>query len=161
MEHFRQLVAEANKAFQTADHLAFVTYPFVNDVKILMIIAENLQKALLRGMEALLYYDALYKRISPYPKEFRNQFDIFRNHTARRYNIPNDQLMLIAEVNDVVNNRNKSKVEFARRDQFVIATSDYRVKTINIEKIKNYINLTKRFIGKVNEVQEASDRRFS
>ena len=58
-ELYQELISGANKAVRTADHLVYVTYPLVNDVKLLVTITENLNKALLMAMEALLQYEYL------------------------------------------------------------------------------------------------------
>ena len=53
MERFRQLVKEANKAFETADHLTYMTYQIVKDIKLMIMITENLYNALEKGMDAV------------------------------------------------------------------------------------------------------------
>lgn len=160
MEHFRNLVKEANKAFETADHLAYMTYPLVNDKKILMLIAEHVHKALLKGMEAFLYYDSLYKRISIMPTSFENQFSIFKNYTTRRYKLPSDVVVLIREIDDLIKHREMAPMEFTRRENYIIASNNYKLKTVSIEKVKRYVKETKYFLERLNEVLEESDRRF-
>ena len=69
-ELFQELLASANKAFKTADHLCYMTYPLVNDIKLIVTIVDNLDKALVLGMDALLQHEYLYKRLSFMPREF-------------------------------------------------------------------------------------------
>ena len=79
MDIFKNLIYEANKAFNTADHLAYVTYPLVNDTKVITLITEHLFNALEKGMDALLYIERLYKRI----QQYSDSFEIGCLHHAR------------------------------------------------------------------------------
>ena len=161
MDRFHTLIADANKAMETADHLAYVTYPVVNDVKLLMVVVEHVHRALLNGMHALLHYDALYKRISPVPEDFKSQFLMFKASTSRRYHIHPDELLLIQDIKELMDKRKASPMEFARKDKFVIASRDYKLRTLTMSKVKNYLTTAKTFIKKVNEVQQTSGRRFT
>ena len=160
MEKFKALVNEANKSFEVADHLAFVTYPLLNEVKLLIIIAENLFITLDKGMTALLYYDWLYKRIDNVPEGFQRKLDIFRTRTARRYNIPEEHISLIKDIYEIIQHRKKSPIEFAMKDKFVVASNNYKLRTVNLSSIKKQIALAKMFIDKVNKIKEESDLRF-
>ena len=160
MEKFRQLVQEANKAFETADHLAYMTYPIVKDIKLIIIIVENLYNALEKAMDAVLYYDRLYKRINDLPKEFNLRFDIFKRKSAPRYGISEENIFLINEIRSIVEQRKKSPIEFIRKDKLVIASNNFKVKTVDINKIKEYVLKTKSFIEKLNEIKKEDDRRF-
>ena len=53
MERFTTYVAEANKAFKIADHLIYVTYPVLQDNKLMATALEHLAVALQKGMAAL------------------------------------------------------------------------------------------------------------
>ena len=161
MEHFRDLVKEANRAFETADHLTYMTYPLVNDKKVLMLIVEHLHKALLKTMEAFLYYDALYKRISFMPRAFESQLEIFRNYTIRKYNLSTETVILIKEIDDLIKYRETAPMEFSRRENYVIASNSYKLKIISIEKVKRFVTQSKLLLQRVNEVLAESDRRFS
>jgi len=160
MERFLQLVKEANRAFETADHLAYVTYPLVNDNKLIISIAENLFKALSTGMEAILYYDRLYKRIMHLPTDFNSKLEVFKQNSIHRYNIGREIVQVMNELAEVVDARNKSSVEFQRRNKFIICSNDYKLKTLTINKIKEQINLSKPFMNKLNIVYNQNVRRF-
>lgn len=159
MEQFNQLVEEANKAFETADHLAYVTFPVVNDMKLLLGVAEQLHKAAKRAMEALLCYDAEYKRIPVMPLGFQQQYDIFKRVTARRYQIPRECMLLLEELQDILANRQSARLEFVKRDKFIFASESFKVRTLSLQKIKEYIQITKVFIEKLNGVKKSIDRR--
>ena len=160
MEKFRAYVAEANKAFKTADHLIYVTYPVLKDNKLMATALEHLHSALKNGVAALIYYDAAYKRISVFPSDFSLQFRIFRENTARRYGIGEDACTMISDVTELIQNRRESPVEFSRRDKYVIASQTYKLRMITIEKMKQYIAQAKMFLDKVNKVYAVYDGRL-
>ena len=87
MEKLVELVSKMNKSFKTADHLAFVTFPLLKDPKLLVQIIWNLNKSLNLGMEALLYYERMYKRIGMYPENFMMRFEIFQKKVVPRYRV--------------------------------------------------------------------------
>ncbi len=161
MEDIQSLVKEANKAFNTADHLTYVTYPLVNDVKLLLTVIDNLYLALNYGMEALLQYDKEYKRIGNIPVKYDDRLVVFKTKVAHRYNIEREHVILLMEINELRFMHEKSTVEFERKNKYIICTSDYKTKMINIDKVKEYMEKAKGFIDKVNKVLPANDRRFS
>ena len=63
MEQFHQMIQEANKYFTIADHLAYVTYPVVKEIKLTLTIAQNLYNAMTKVIDAIILYERFYKRI--------------------------------------------------------------------------------------------------
>ncbi|HLD02157.1 MAG TPA: hypothetical protein VJC07_00455 [Candidatus Nanoarchaeia archaeon] len=152
METVRSLAREANQLFVTADHLAYVTYPLVNDTKLLVVVVDNLHKSLFKGMQALVRYDKIYKRIPPIGDDFYSVFEAFKTRTGPRYNFSRDFTMLMIDMNNLLKERADSPIEFRRRDHFVIASQDYKLRAINLNKVKEYVTGTKHFIQRLNEV---------
>lgn len=152
MEKFKELIQTANRAIKTADHLTYMTFPLVNDTKLLITIVENIHSAVINSMDALLYYDWLFKRISNLPLDFRSRLEIFKSYSIMRYNIPRDSVMLIQDIDSIVSHRRKSPMEFVRKGELVLCTNDYNMKTINFIKVKEYTNQAKDFVRKVNSI---------
>ena len=161
MQTFIKLVDEANKAFQIADHLAFVTYPVVNDNKMFILIVENLFKSASKGMEAIIYYDRLYKRIPPINNDFGSQLQTFKDKCMPRYGIERSNFLLLQDLKILIDERKKAPMEFSRREHYVIANRDFQLKTINLNKVKNYIHQTKLFIDKVNSIKNRITGKLS
>lgn len=151
-ELFQQLLEEANKAFKIADHLTYITYPLVNDIKLIVTIVDNLNKSLLCGLDALLNYEYLYKRISFIPKTFNEKMEIFKSYCIPRYNIDRNSILLVSDVRNIVEHRKNSPTEFVRSGKFVMCTSDYKMKVLNFDKVKNFNLQTKEFIVKLNSI---------
>ena len=156
MENFYRLIKEANSAFSTADHLTYVTYPLLKEVKLSIIVVENLHSAVTKAMDAILYYDRMYKRINPIQDNFDAKIGVFRNSCARRYQIDEKHINLIKELRNIVSSHKESPMEFVRRDKFVICSDSYsKIKTIDINKLKEYVILTRLFIDKINSIAKA------
>jgi hypothetical protein len=54
------------------------------------------------------------------------------------------------DLREIIRNRKESPMEFIRKDKYVICSEDYGMKTITIDKVKNYIFQSKSFIIKLN-----------
>ena len=160
METFNKLVQQANTSFKTADHLAHVTYPLLNETKLIITIAENLRKCIEDGMEAVLYLDRLYKRIQQYPSDFLSKFYVFRERCAVRYKFEKDEIAMINEVHILMESKRKSNLEFVRKDRLVFASDTYKLKSLTIHDVKNYLITAKKFLDKVNQIAKVeNDRR--
>ncbi|HLC57297.1 MAG TPA: hypothetical protein VJH95_01870 [Candidatus Nanoarchaeia archaeon] len=145
------LLAKSNQHFTTADHIAYVTYPLVKDQKLIVAVLENLYLSALTAVEALLYYERLYKRIGMFPENFHVRLDLFKTKIAPQYNIERSHLVLLEELRQLVNERKASKMEFFRKDNYILCNQDYsKMKIITMEKLKTYINQLKPFMRKVN-----------
>jgi|TARA_Y100000310_G_scaffold186269_1_gene186401 hypothetical protein len=159
MEVLINLIKEANRLYVIADHLTYITYPTVKDNKLLIKILENLYGSLSKAMEAVLYYDRMYKRISPLAEGFMARLSVFKEKCAPRYDFDRDFIVLINDLRTITNYRKKSPMEFSRGDKFVICSDDYKLKTITQEKVKDYLARTKISIGTLNSIFK-NDRRF-
>lgn len=159
MDIFQSLIFEANKSFNTADHLAYVTYNVVNDTKVMSLITEHLYTSLTKGMDALLHLEREYKRIPQYPDSFNIKLDLFKK-VIQRYGISKDYIDIIKELKEIKEYKQKSPVSFARKDKLVMYSSTYRLKTISLDQIKKHISKTKSFIQLLNIIQDQYENRF-
>jgi len=152
MDKLREKIAEAKSTLKKADHLTYITYPQVKELKLLYLIAENLYKTLLNGMESVLYYERLYKRLPVIPGSFEYEVELFKDRCIDRYNIDRRFVLLIKDMKSIVDTKKKGPIEFARRDKFVLCTEDFNTRVLDLQKIKNYLADTKEFMEKVNKV---------
>jgi len=159
MGDFLQLLSEANKAFKTADHLTYVTYPLINETKLLISIVENLHLALVKSIEAILEYDQIYKRIPILPQDFQSKLEIFKTKSAKKYNIDENNLKLIDDLREIILYHKKSPLEFTRKDKYVLYLNNLRIRTIDLKKIKEDLKQVNIFIKKVNLIFE-DERKF-
>lgn len=152
MENYEALALDANKFFNTADHLAFVTYPFVRDSKMLWAIIENIYSSLTKAMDALLYYDKFYKRLTNIPLDFSLRYELFKNKTALRYEISKVSISLIKEINELIEQQKSSSMTFSKQERLIICSETLRVKVITEEQVKKYVYDAKPFIVRMNSI---------
>ena len=79
MKEGEDLILEAERKLNNVDHLLSVTFPLVNDSKILAPIAETLGQSALKTMEALLRNEYNYKRIKALPNNLEIMYTIFKS----------------------------------------------------------------------------------
>lgn len=159
MEITLDLLKNANKKYETADHLAYVTYPLIQEPKLIITIADNLYSALNYLIEALIRYERLYKRIPPIQESFESKFDVFKKCLSR-YNIDRESTLLIYDLKTLLDSRQKSPVEFIRKDKFVICSQNYKTQTITLSKVKDYLTKSRPLFEKISKIIIKNDTRL-
>lgn len=152
MEKFKELVLEANKHLRNADHMLYMTYPLIKDVKLLVNVASNINKALRTCVFAFLYYDWVYKRIINVPTNFDERLDLFKRFSTKRYGFDLGDIQFIKEISEIMEKHKQSPVEFVKDNKFVICYNQYKIKTLDYDTIKSYFLKAKPFIVKLNNI---------
>tara|TARA_Y100000310_G_C20668017_1_gene808686 strand:+ start:1006 stop:1413 length:408 start_codon:yes stop_codon:yes gene_type:complete len=134
--------------------MAHTTYNLLKDPKLLLLATTHLNKAIESSISALLYHDFLFKRISRFPEDYSSKMDIFKRNTLNRYSLPRSVIPAIMEIREIVKDHQSSEMEFRRKNKFIIASKNFRLRALTIEKLKNLIKLTKPLINKVSEIKE-------
>lgn len=147
-----KLLREAHNSVRVADHMIYTTYPMIKDLRILIKVMENLNFSLEKTIEALLYYERLYKRIKTYPDDFISRLDVLKFKVAEKYGINKESLLLVFDIHNFVEARKKSPMEFARRDKYIVCNDEYKIQSIDYKTTKNFLNQTKIFIAKINKI---------
>ena len=158
MDLFKESMERAKRNIHIADHMLSVTYPLVKDTKLLLAIVENIFLAYTNAMSSLLYYKRALKLIPPFQDNFDSKFNIFRQRCVDKYKIDRNYIVEIQNLKDIIMGHKKSPVEFVRKDRFVICSDNYKLKTINLEEIKRYLNKAKLFIEEVNNIISKNER---
>lgn len=146
MEKYQELRERAFKNLQTADHMLTMTYPLVQDQKLLIAVLDNIFLALTNAMGAILHYERLNKNIPPFQDNFDSKFNMFRQRCVPKFNIGSDNILFIQEIKELMLEHKRSPVEFARKDSFVICSAGYNLRSINTQKLKEYIKKTKEIL---------------
>jgi hypothetical protein len=161
MEEFQVLRDKALQKIKVADHMLFMTYPLVKDPKLLLAIIENIFASLDFGMSALLYHERLFKRIPPFHDSFSSRLEIFKSRMIPAYHLNPRYPQLITDVKSIISEHKKSPVEFARKDKFIICSSNYTIKTVDINLVKKYIFETKLFADNINKIVSKNEGIFA
>lgn len=153
MKEPEDLILEAERKLNNVDHLLSVTFPLVNDSKILAPIAETLGQSALKTMEALLRNEYNYKRIKALPNNLEIMHAIFKS-VAVRYKLNKNINNMLSDLKNLIENRKKSAAEFTKGDKYIICTNEYSTTVITSEKLKNYMQITNQFITQVKEIMK-------
>jgi len=152
MEKFQTSLIQSKKSLQIADHMIFVTYNVVNDARILLSSVKNIFNSLMSATESLLHYERLFKRIPIFPQNTQSKLTLLKDNCLKTYDLSQNYLYLINELNELLEEHKKSPIEFSRKDKFVICTPNYSMKTVTPKKIKEYITLTKKYIEDIEKI---------
>ena len=158
MERYELAIDRAKKDLKIADHMMTVTYKLVDDPKLMLTIMQRLMSSLTYSMASILLYERLYKRIPPFTETFDSMFTMFKARLTRRYHINIEYITLIQEVKKILEEHKKSPVEFARKGKFVICSDTYKIKVVDADLIKKYINKAKLFVIEAENMVKTNGR---
>jgi len=133
---------EAEKKLKTADHLIYMTYPMVQDKKILLTILSEINLSVLNTINAILQYEYLYKRIE-LTKSGKDNLLIFFTECAPKYNITPTETKKIKDIIHLAEIHKKSPMEFLKEDKIIILSESLQPRSISVENIKEYLLTTK------------------
>lgn len=150
-EKYIENLDKAAKNLQTADHMLYMTYPLIKEKRLLLKILNEIYLVTLSIVNAILQYEYLYKRINLY-KESEINLQTFRNKCAPRYSITSEQIEKVLEIFNLAEKHKKSPFEFVRNNKVVIMTNALKTDTITIEKMKDYILLSKDLLRKAETI---------
>ena len=149
MEKFQENLQQAIKSLQIADHMAYVTFPLVNEKRLLLKIFDEISKSIINCINAILNYEYLYKRITLY-KDNKENMQTFVDKCAKNYNINNEQIKKIKEIIETNQNHKQSAMEFVKKDKIVILSDNLKTDILDIRIIKEDLLLAKELLMKTN-----------
>ena len=152
MEKFQESLKKAKYDTHIADHMIYITYKVVDNPKLLLSAMKKILASMLLALEALLQYERLFKRIPALPQSQTSRLLLLKDYCTKKYKLSQNYIYLIKELNDLIVAHESSPVEFSRNSRFVICSHNYRMKTITINKIKEYLSLNKAFLKDVEEI---------
>ena len=160
MEKFQEDREKALKNIKIADHIISVTYPLVQDPKLLLVVMDNIFFAFNNTMTSILNYERTFKRIPEFGESFEIKVNMFKTKVMPKYNINQEYLKTILELKEIIKEHKESPVEFSRKDKFVICSDSYKMRTLSIGEIKRYISKAKLFIEEANHITSKNEGIF-
>lgn len=148
---FLENIYEAERTIRKIDHILYITYPLVKDKRLLIKTLIETKIAITRLINSILQYDYLYKRVRLYKKPQEN-FRIFIEKCAPRYNITKKQLKLILELFGIVQKHKDSPFEFRKNEKLVILSETSIPKVIVLENNKEFLEVAKQILEKTKEI---------
>ncbi len=146
-ETYQENINNAIKSIQIADHMAYVTYPLVQEKRLLLKIFDEIYKSIINSVNAMLNYDILFKRIKPSPNN--NYLEIFEKKSSKNYELTREQVQKIKEIIQTNKKSQKSVMDFVKKDKVVILQNNLETDVLDIITIKKYILLAKELIRNI------------
>ena len=147
MEQHEKDLKEAVRHLQIADHMTYVTFPLINEHRLLLKIFDEIYNSIINCVNSILNYEYLYKRIQLYDNHGDNLDTFVR--IAKDYELSNEQVKRIREVIDLNKKHKQSAMEFVRRDKVVIMSDSLSTKVLDLRIIKEYLLLAKELMVRV------------
>lgn len=147
LEKYKENILLAVKTMKIGDHIAYVTYPVIKDKRLLMKSLDSAYDSIVAIINSSLQYDYMWKRIQ-LQKDPKANFDTFMNKCSPRLDITPEENMQILELFSIVESHRKSPIEFMRKDKVVILSPSLQTNVIDLERVKRYLNLSKKMIEK-------------
>ncbi len=157
MEKFLENLQEAQKTIQTIDHMVYITFPLIQDKKILIKILLESKNAIANCINAILQYEYLHKRINLY-KDPKANFRLFMKKCCPYYKITKKESDSITQLFELAEKHKQSTAEFIRQEKIVILSENLKTETITIEKIKEFLILAKSIMGKTLQTMKINRR---
>ncbi len=147
MEKYEEFSADANKSYDVAFHMVNKTYASIGDPKILLATLEDVFNSYEKTLFAITFYLRFKKKVPAFNTTYFGALDVIRK-VSKDYEINHEILVAMEEVKELLEEHKKAPVEFQRKDAFIIADENYKLKTIDEPTLKNYLNKAKLFIDK-------------
>lgn len=149
MENFLEFLGSADKTIRIADHMTYITFPLIKDRRLLIKIVSEINKSVLDTINAILQYEAYYKRIPLY-KDAAMNFKTFQERCAPRFGITKEELIKILALFSIMEKHKESPLEFVRKDKLVIMSNNAHADTLTVENLKEFLILAKNMLKKAN-----------
>jgi hypothetical protein len=148
MDEIRKNLQEAMRNLQIADHMAYLTYPLINEKRILLKIFDNIFKTINNSLLAVLNYESMLERVDVY-KDSSINVSNFTSKFSKDYGVDEEQIQIIEEIYEINKRHEESAMEFERKDKMIIMSDDLEIRSMDIDKIKEYLRFAKDFLMKV------------
>jgi len=151
MEKYIENLNKAAVMLQTADHLLYMTYPLVREKRLLLKILNEIYLVILNIVNSILQYEYVHKRINLY-KSAQENLSVFKNKCAPRFGITEEQVKSIQTIFELAEKHKTSPFEFVRDNKIVIMNNALHTDTITVEKMKEFILLSKEVLRKAETI---------
>jgi len=150
MEKFLEYLSEAQKITRACDHMIYISFPLIKDKNLLIKILIELKKAIAYSINSILQYEYIFKKIKLY-KDSKTNFETFMQKSSKRFEINKEEIKKILEIFEIVEFHKKSPIQFPKNNKIIILSENMNHKTISLEKIKEFLILTKQILKKIEQ----------
>jgi hypothetical protein len=145
---FHEYLLDSKRNLQIADHMTYVTFPLINENRLLLKILDEIYKGILNATTAAITYECLKIKIKISEDSTQN-IENFLKEFSTEYSLNSDELRKIIEIIEFHKKHKLSPMEFVKKEKVVIMSKDSRIDTLNIEKTKEYLSVSKSLYKKI------------
>ncbi len=132
---------KANKQLKIAEYLLIETYPLSKDPKLLIGVLLNIKE----------YYNQLLNSLTKInfltPKTEELKLKLFQEQNKLK--LSQEELQSIEMIYHLVNEHEKSPVEFVRKQRLILCNDKYELQTLSKDVLKNYLFVAKQIHQKI------------
>ncbi|MFA5174163.1 MAG: hypothetical protein WC438_03200 [Candidatus Pacearchaeota archaeon] len=150
MEEFERTFQNAVRNLKIADHMTYVTYPLINEKRLLLKIFDEIYKSIINSINTILNYEYHYKKIQIY-KDNKENLSTFINKSAKRFDLSYEQIKRILEIIHLNEKHKQSSMEFVKKDRIVILGDNLSYQILDIQRIKEYLLIAKELLMKTKQ----------
>ena len=143
MEKYQECLEQAKKHFKIADHMAYVTFPLLQDYHLIIKIISELSEAVVNLIKSFLYYEYSLKKIILY-RDPQMNLKTFREKIAPQY-INKQNFEILIELLELNKKHKNSSMEFIKNNKFVILLND-KYETLDMEHVKEFLGHVRKTI---------------
>ncbi|HIJ11012.1 TPA: hypothetical protein HA278_03050 [Candidatus Woesearchaeota archaeon] len=144
--------AKAIQQYDAAFHLLKVTYPLIQDPKLLMGIVTNISNSYQAAVEAILAYERQLQLVPAYGTRFIEKWNTFRAKSATRNKVDNVHLDNVERLQEMLQKHKESPVDFSKKGRFVLTGQDYAIQTVGEKELQEFLNHNKAFLAKMDAI---------
>lgn len=149
MEKYKNDLMEALRHLRIADHMTYVTFPLVNEHRLLLKIFDEIYLSIINCVNCVLNYESLYKRIRLY-SSFNENFNTFIR-ISKNYDLSDEQIKSIKEIVELNRKHKSSAMEFVKQKKIVIMSDNLGIQVLDLIIIKKYLLLAKELMVKTRD----------
>jgi len=150
MYKIEENLEEVAKSIKTADHLIYLSFPLLQDKRILLKAVIKIKETINKCINSILRFEYLNKKIRLY-KDPKKNFKVFKDTCSTKYNISNQEIKDIIELFELAEHQEKSSMEFMKDEKVIILSENMKARQISIEKAKKFLLLAKNLLKKTQE----------
>ena len=149
-EKYKECLKESARHLQIADHMTYITFPLVNEKKLIIKIFEEIFKSVKNSVNSAIYFEFQNKNLILSNNEKENINNFIKN-LAKEYDLNEKEINKIREIIEIEKKHEESSMEFIRKEKLIMMSDSLDIKTITIEDIKEYLTIAKNLFLKISK----------
>ncbi|MEM2955046.1 MAG: hypothetical protein QW625_03810 [Candidatus Nanoarchaeia archaeon] len=155
MEHYLELLNSAKKQMELIEHMIYVTYPLVNENKLLLVMLNNIIKCARTSLQSLLEFERISKNISGWDNSFLGEIFIYKQKIEQKYALNPKYFRFLQKLCELEKIDLESNVRFKRGERYILSLANFeKIFELDLNLIKKYASLTKNFIEDILKIIE-------